>query len=143
MGKHKEKWPLVELSSKAVLKRKHLLYKLRFISVSYLVLSKLDWRYSIVIWHFKSNRTDSRVIYKKRFKKRPTKNGKISDSPICWAVYGIRGKGRGELISNVKLMTGWEQGSESLILNIQTTDGSDRLTSTSDQGRSWEIDHSS
>ncbi len=50
----------------------------------------------------------------------------------------MRRKGSGELISNVKLMTGWEQGSEPLILNIQTTDGSDRLTSTSDQGRSWE-----
>ncbi len=48
----------------------------------------------------------------------------------------MRGNGGGELISNVKLMTGWEQDSEPLILNIQTTDGSDRLTSTSDQGRS-------
>ncbi len=151
MGIHKGKWPLMELSSKAVLKKKHLLtyllryicmckcmYKFRYISARYLVLSTVDCRCSIVTWNFKSSKTDSWEIYKILRSARQK-----SDSPICWAVYGIRGKGRGELISNVKLMTGWKQGSEPLILNIQTTDGSDRLTITSDQGRSWEADHSS
>ncbi len=41
------------------------------------------------------------------------------------------------LISNVKLMAGWKEASESLASNMQTTDGSHRLTSTS--YRAWTL----
>ncbi len=51
--------------------------------------------------------------------------GAISPA-ACW----VRG-----LISNVKLMAGWKEASESLASNMQTTDGSHRLTSTS--YRAW------
>ena len=56
---------------------------------------------------------------------------------IIWlpqAGLGVRGEGKdegkgggkgGKLISNVKLIAGWEQGPEPLISNIQTTDGPD------------------